>query len=171
MIRFHRKKFFYAMWAAILLPLFAAPNRLVGASPPTKISLQYQAFAPNAGGQTVYGLRWFKDNRELTLFQNNYLTAGDAPLAGGLYSWRFPACDTSCFIHLHAQAGLGITTAGPATELLWGGELPLLPLALNGGTIKYVPMLRLDFASHWIFTTQRMINWSYPFWLGLTVPF
>lgn len=141
------------------------------ASGPVKVSLQYQAFAPNAGGQTVYGLRVARNNREYAIFQNQYLTAGDAPLAGGIYSWRFPACDTSCFVHLHAQAGLGITSAGPMTEILWGGELPLLPLALNGGTIRYVPMLRLDFASHWIVTAQRVISWSYPFWLGLSVPF
>jgi hypothetical protein len=136
-----------------------------------KVSAQYAAFAPNAGGQVTYGLRASWNNREIGLFQNHYLTAGGQPLLGGVYSFRFPVCDDSCMVHTHVQAGIGGSSAGPLAEFLWGAEIPLLPLALNGGTIPYVPMLRMDFASHWLATRSRIIMWSYPFWVGVTLPF
>ncbi len=145
-------------------PVMAAEKQL-------KVSLQYAAFAPNAGGQITYGFRGLRNNREIAIFQNQYLTAGSEPLLGALYAWRFPICDTSCMIHVHAQAGVGATSAGPLVEFLWGTEIPVLPLGLNGGTIPYVPMLRLDIASHWIATRSRLITWSYPFWIGVTLPF
>jgi len=136
-----------------------------------KVSLQYAAFAPNAGGQITYGFRGLRNNREIAIFQNQYLTAGSEPLLGALYAWRFPICDESCLVHIHTQAGIGVTTAGPLVEFLWGTEIPVLPLGLNGGTIRYVPMLRFDIASHWIATRSRLITWSYPFWIGVTLPF
>jgi hypothetical protein len=137
----------------------------------TKTSLQYAAFAPNAGGQTVYGLRLYRDGREYGVFQNQYLTAGDHPLIGGVYAFRFPICDESCLVHLHAQVGIGASTAGPLVEFLWGMEIPVLPLALTGGTISWIPMIRIDFANHWIATRSRVITWSYPLWVGVTLPF
>ena len=137
----------------------------------SKASLQYAAFAPNAGGQTVYGLRVYYRGREYGVFQNDYLTAGDHPLMGGVYAFRFPICDESCLVNIHAQAGIGLSTAGPLVELLWGMEIPVLPLALTGGTIPWIPMLRIDFANHWIATRNRVITWSYPLWVGATLPF
>ena len=146
-------------------------NSALGATKPIKVSVQYAAFAPNAGGQIAYGLRAHRNNREIAIFQNHYLTAGDEPLLGALYAMRFPLCDESCMVHIHVQGGLGATSAGPLVEFLWGTEVPLLPLALNGGTIRYVPMLRFDIASHWMATRSRLITWSYPFWIGVTLPF
>lgn len=136
-----------------------------------KVSAQYAAFAPNAGGQVTYGLRASWNDREVGLFQNQYLTAGGNPLVGAVYAFRFPVCDEFCLVHMHLQTGIGGTSAGPLAEFLWGAEIPLLPLALNGGTIPYVPMLRVDLASHWVATRSRLIMWSYPFWVGVTLPF
>lgn len=160
-----------AIVAAATASSMLAPSRSIAAGKLTKISLQYMAFAPNAGGQLSLGLRATHGNREFGVFQNHYLTAGDRPLLGGLYAWRFPVCDEACMVHIHLQTGLGMTTAGPMAEFLWGMEIPVLPLALNGGTIPYIPMLRLDLASQWLATRSRLIMWSYPFWLGLTLPF
>lgn len=160
-----------AILLASMLTVSFAATRAMAVDKPLKVSVQYAAFAPNAGGQITYGFRGHRNNREIAIFQNQYLTAGSEPLLGALYAWRFPICDESCMIHIHAQAGVGVTSAGPLVEFLWGTEIPVLPLALNGGTIPYVPMLRFDIASHWIATRSRLITWSYPFWIGVTLPF
>lgn len=149
---------------------FLTGTRTMAAEKAVNVSLQYAAFAPNAGGQVAYGIRGLRNNREIAIFQNQYLTAGGQPLLGVLYAWRFPICDESCMVHLHTQVGIGLTSAGPLVEFLWGTEIPILPLGLNGGTIPYVPMLRVDVASHWMATHSRLITWSYPFWVGVTLP-
>ena len=122
------------------------------------LSLQNQALAPNAGGQTAWALRFASGNsREYSLFANEYLRTGKYPLFGGLYSMRFPILGRAAPIQTFAQVGMGISSAGPVVELLWN----LTPFWL----------LRIDFATHFYFIPQRVIVWNYPFWLGLTVPF
>lgn len=120
-------------------------------------TLQYQAFAPNAGGQSVYGLRYRKNDREWGLFANQYLRAGPYPVTGIVYDWHFPICGSSCFWQFYFNAGVGLTQIGPLGEVMWGTDL--------------LWFLRLDFATHFYLTNQRMFLWSMPLWVGLTVSF
>jgi hypothetical protein len=166
-----RRKRLVAAAATLAFGMALGGGNAGAANEKTKVSVQYGAFAPNAGGQVVYGLRGYRKGREIAVFQNQYLTAGDHPLMGALYAYRFPICDDACLVHIHVQAGAGVSTAGPLVEFLWGMEIPVLPIALTGGTIPWIPMLRIDFANHWIVTRNRVITWSYPLWVGATLPF
>ena len=128
---------------------------LMGETKRQSYSLQVQAFAPNAGGQEAYALRMANDEREWSIFANRYLYAGSFPMVGALYSRRFPLCGQSCIWDFYAQAGLGVSSAGPLAEVLWGTNLFWI--------------LRLDFSTHLIMQ-KRLIVWGYPLWVGISIP-
>ena len=115
------------------------------------------AMAPNAGGQEAYALRRANNEREWSLFMNQYLLAGGYPLSGISYAKRFPICELHCPIQAYVQAGGGLSTAGPLIELLWGTNIFWLA--------------RIDIATQIYFSTKRVIFWSYPLWVGFSVPF
>lgn len=136
------------------------------------ISSQYAALAPNAGGQIAYSARLAKDDAwEASVFNNQYLLAGERSYIGGVYSWRFPVCLKNCWWKFFAQTGAGISNAGPIGEITWGTELPLLPLWLPRAAPRFVPALRLDVTSQFILIQYRAITWSYPIWAGISIPF
>lgn len=119
-------------------------------------SLQVLALAPNAGGQNAYALRRATDEEEMFAFYNNYLGAGEYSLIGLGYDWRFPICDQSCFWQFYFEAGGGVSTAGPFAELLWGTNI--------------FWVARLDISTHFYLTSKRVIGWSYPLWVGISMP-
>lgn len=145
--------------------LFSETNQLYAASKKVTYSLQAMALAPNAGGQMAYALRRGTNEREMSVFANTYLYAGDYPLVGAIYSWRFPIVNDDWFWQAFVELGAGITTAGPVAEILWG-------------TIM-LWTVRVDIATHLMFVPSNsdrsgrpanMILWSYPIWVGLAVP-
>lgn len=136
-----------------------------------QVAVQGEALAPNAGGQTAYSLRLATNNWEAGAFSNQYIIAGDYPLTGATYAWRFPICDDSCFWQFFAQTGAGLSTGGPLAEITWGAVIPLLPLWLPSAAPRYVPAIRLDITTQLIFIRWRAITWSYPLWIGVSVPF
>ena len=135
------------------------------------LTAQYEALAPNAGGQIVYGLKLATNQWEAGIFSNQYLTAGKFPLTGATLDWRFPVCDDSCWWQFFVQLGGGLSNAGPIAEVTWGSVIPLIPLWLPWRAPRYFPALRLDITSQLIFIRYRGIPWSYPLWVGITVPF
>lgn len=145
------------LWLSLLLG--SSPGR--SAAEERNLTLQALALAPNAGGQTVWALRYSSalasGGTEYTLFGNEYLITGNYPLMGGVYSWRFPIIGRKWPIQSFAQLGLGASSAGPMTELLW--------------SISPFWVIRIDFATHFYARLDRAIVWNYPSWIGLTVPF
>jgi hypothetical protein len=135
------------------------------------VTAQTLALAPNAGGQQAYALRLGTDRWEAGAFSNLYLSAGSLPLSGAVYDLRLPICDHTCFWQFFVQAGGGLSNAGPLAELTWGTMIPLLPIWLPVPRFNYVPALRLDITTHMIVIRQRIVTWSYPLWVGLSVPF
>lgn len=134
---------------------FLSASTASAASRDVSYSLQVHALAPNAGGQRAYALRRATNESEWGLFANEYLRAGDYPLMGGLYSFRYPICDQSCVIQFYAQTGVGVSNVGPFIELLWGTNL--------------FWTVRLDVASQILITRDHVVVWSYPLWIGLSV--
>jgi|LauGreDrversion4_2_1035121.scaffolds.fasta_scaffold03271_9 hypothetical protein len=156
----------------ILLCLLAgAGTPALGAKSRYTLSAQYESLAPNAGGQIAYGLRLAKSNWEAGIFSNQYLTAGGVPVTGVVFDRRFPICDESCWWQFFVQIGAGGSNAGPIAEVTWATIMPLLPIWLPTSAPRFVPALRLDITSHMIFVRYRGIAWSYPLWLGVSVPF
>lgn len=149
--------------------LAAAPARAVDTR--YNLTVQGKALAPNAGGQDAYALRLATNNWEIGGFSNQYITAGGRPLMGGTFDYRFPICDDSCFWQFFAEAGVGASTGGPMADVTWGTNIPLLPVWLPTSSPKYVPQLRLDFTTQFIFIRWRAVTWSYPLWAGITIPF
>lgn len=135
------------------------------------LTAQGMALAPNAGGQEAYTLRLATNDWEAGVFRNEYITAGDYPLMGGTFEWRFPICDDACFWQFFVQAGGGGSTGGPVAHITWGTQIPLLPIWLPTRAPPYVPALRIDFTTQMIFIKWRGVAWSYPIWAGITVPF
>ena len=122
------------------------------------ISLHYKSWTSNAGGQVAYSLKWaHNDEWEWNLFSNQFLITGDFPLTGLTYGLRFPVCKRSCFISMFGQAGIGLSSAGPVVEFLW--------------SLKPLWLFRIDMVTHLYFSQPQPIVWSYPFWLGMSVPF
>lgn len=119
-------------------------------------SFQTSAMAPNAGGQNAFALRRGSNDEEWSVFSNQYLRTGDYPLSGLVYAKRFPICGTHCFWQFYVQTGIGISSAGPLFEVTWGTNLLWLA--------------RIDFATQAFVTTDRLIFWSYPLWLGISLP-
>jgi len=135
------------------------------------VTVQGLSLAPNAGGQDAYSLRLATNDWEAGLFSNQYITAGNYPLTGGTYDWRFPICDDSCWMQFFAQFGGGASNAGPIAEVTWGSIIPLLPLWLPTSAPRFVPALRVDITTQLIFIRYRIVTWSYPLWAGLSVGF
>lgn len=122
------------------------------------ISAQQYALAPNAGGQTAWSLRLSKnDDREYSIFVNEYLQTGSFPLMGTTYDFKYALCGRSCFLQSAALIGFGISSAGPLVNLTWS----FTPLWI----------VRIDFSTHIYAIPSRLIVWNYPLWLGITVPF
>jgi hypothetical protein len=119
-------------------------------------SAQFLAYAPNAGGQQAYSLRRADDKGEWSVFANTYLMTGAFPLSGMTYNWRFPICNQSCFWQFFVEAGAGVSTAGPMVEVVWGSIL--------------LWSLRVDLSTQAFLIPQRVILWSYPFWMGVSLP-
>jgi hypothetical protein len=135
------------------------------------ISAQAISLAPNAGGQVAYAVRYAKPQWEAGIFRNNYLLAGDAPLTGGTLSWHLPMCGSDCWWQVHTNLGLGFATTGPIAEISWSALLPLLPIWLPTGAPRFLPLLRVDLTTQFLFFEQRHITWSYPLWAGLAFSF
>lgn len=133
---------------------FLKPSALQAATQDVTYSFQFQSFAPNAGGQRAYALRRATDAREIGLFLNEDLLSAGNPIFGALYDWRFPICDQSCWVQLYFQAGIGLSTAGPIAELTWGSN--------------FLWTARIDITTHAFFTTNRVVLWSLPIWVGLS---
>jgi hypothetical protein len=53
----------------------------------------------------------------------------------------------------------------------WGTVIPLLPLWLPTRAPPYYPALRVDFTTQMILIRWRAVTWSYPLWVGISVPF
>ncbi len=145
-------------------PAYAADDR-------TTVTGQFLALAPNAGGQEAYSLRVARDSWEAGVFSNQYLLAGDKPLTGAVIDYRLPICDTSCFWQFFVQGGGGISNGGPVAEITWGSIIPLLPLWLPTSAPRYVPALRLDITTQFVFVRYRAVTWSYPLWVGVSISF
>lgn len=144
-----------------LCPRLSLSEKAWAASRPSSgytLSLQVKAMTSNAGGQDSYALRWAQDERwEIAAFSNQYLLTGRLPLSGLSYHWRFVVCPRRCFLHSFVQLGVGLSTAGPLLALEW--------------SLTAFWLLRLDLATHIYFAQVRPIIWSYPLWLGLSLPF
>lgn len=154
----------------VLLLLFLTSSVVTGKDDPYTLYGLSGALAPNAGGQDTYSLRLYHNEGEFHAFMNKTLTAGGQPLVGGGYDLTFNACD-DCFWRFFVQTGVGACTAGPYLELDWGLAMPILPIWLPMSPPRFVPQIRVDFATHVIQTTGRAITWSYPLWIGLGIPF
>ncbi len=101
-------------------------------------------------------MRYGSDKSEFSIFANNHLVANGGPLSGATYSWRFPICDSSCFVPTYFQAGVGLSNAGPMAELAWSAT-PLW-------------FARIDFTTQIFLGSSRAAIWSYPLWIGLSLP-
>jgi hypothetical protein len=141
---------------AILIVASTIGSQASARSERTTWSVMGMALAPNAGGQAAYSLRRATDQNEMGVFANTYLQAGNYPLLGAVYDWRFPLCGQECFWQFFAQAGVGLSTGGPLVELTWG-------------TIPFW-ILRVDVTTHIIAVPYRAVTWSYPLWVGLSLP-
>jgi hypothetical protein len=165
---FGSRKTFVLMLA---LGLAGPASRAFAADKKYTVSAQAMALAPNAGGQEAYTLRLATNDWEAGAFSNQYIVAGDQPLTGGFYDWRWPICDDSCWWQFFAQTGVGLSNGGPLAQITWGTVIPLLPLWLPTAAPRYVPALRLDITTQMIFIRYRGVTWSYPLWAGISVSF
>ena len=136
-----------------------------------ELTIQGKALAPNAGGQDSYSLKLATNDWEVGGFVNQYITAGGKPMVGGTFDYRFPICDDTCFWQFFAEAGGGASTGGPMADITWGTMIPLVPLWLPMSAPRYLPQLRIDFTTQFIFIRWRAVTWSYPLWAGITIPF
>lgn len=123
---------------------------------PERVTFQGLALASNAGGQEAYTLRLSADTIEYALFSNKYLLVGEQPLMGATIDARFSLCGVDCFVDAFVQIGVGGSNGGGIVELLWGTNL--------------FWVLRMDVATHVIISDIRPVFWSYPLWIGLTIP-
>lgn len=116
-----------------------------------------KSFAPNAGGQDAYSLRAGRDDFELGVFANTYLQVGGHPLSGVSYDFRFDICGKKCwFFRVYSAVGIGISSIGPFAEVV--------------ATFVPLSVVRVDISTHFIPARDRVILWSYPLWVGLTIP-
>lgn len=142
-------------WALLALLMLMIKSTALQ-SEPASYSFSWQAFAPNAGGQRAYILRRSTNHKEINLFYNEYLVAGSQAIMGGGYNWRFPICDNACFWQFFVQSGLGVSTGGPYVEFSWT-------------TVPFW-LARLDITTHLFITKSRLVTWSYPLWIGISLP-
>jgi len=150
------KRRFLLLLIAVTALFNATKSAAAGSDDRVTYSLMLQSLAPNAGGQQAYALRRGTDKIEMSLFANRSLYAGNFPLMGATYDWRFAICGRSCFWQFYAQAGVGLSTAGPMVEILWSSIL--------------LWTVRIDMATHLIVIPNRVITWSYPLWVGFAIP-
>lgn len=132
------------------LHIYSAQSELEG------LSFLNKSFAPNVDGQNAYSLKLTFTDQEFSLLSNEDLQAGSSSLIGVTWDYRIPSCAIYCSFSHALLLGGGLTTAGPLLELTWSFNLFWLA--------------RLDFTSHYFVSTTRLINWSYPLWLGFTLP-
>ena len=157
-------------WLLVLSFIFFAESIVLGGDQEwVDITASKGALAPNAGGQDAYSLRIHGGPGEGHAFLNRSLSVGGRPLFGAGYDLRFSGCD-DCFWKFFIQTGGGLSNGGIYLEMDWGLAIPLLPIWLPRSPPKYVPQLRVDFATHLIFGQLRPSLWSYPLWLGITLP-
>jgi len=135
-----------------------------------QVASQFLALAPNAGGQDVYGLKISKEKWEFSLFSNQSIYAGGYPYSGIVLHRRFFFCDASCFWQFFSSIGAGGSNGGPIGEVSWGAVFPLVPLWLPLKAPSYVPAIRIDITTQLVFIRWRAVTWSYPFWVGFSVP-
>ena len=128
----------------------------------SSVSVQGMALAPNAGGQESYSIKYFHEahNIEYSVFSTTYLvTEGNVPLSGVTGAYRLPICDESCFAQAFLLTGGGVSQIGPYAELTWGTIL------------GWVTRIDITSQLYYSFSEQRIITWSYPLWVGISVPF
>ena len=156
---------------SLALAVFASRTSQAATDDRYTVTSQVGAFAPNAGGQEAYTLRLGRDRWEAGVFSNQYVMAGAYPLSGAFYDWRFPVCGVECFWQFFVQLGGGVSNGGPLAQVTWGTMIPALPLWLPRSAPRYIPQIRIDITTQMIFLRHRAVTWSYPLWLGLSVPF
>lgn len=135
------------------------------------LTVQGLALAPNAGGQQAYRIEGFHNRHAVYGFNNRSLLVGKMTLFGAGYAYRLPICDESCFWQFFVQLGGGASNAGAYGDVTWGAQIPLVPLWLPVPQPKYIPALRIDISSHLFATRSRILTWSYPLWVGLSLSF
>jgi hypothetical protein len=157
----------------IFFIFLALPGWAVAAKRSDSYTITGQALslAPNAGGQKAYRLELHRRGHALYGFNNRSLLVENTTLFGIGYDYRLPVCDESCFWQFFVQIGGGLTNAGGFAEVAWGTMIPLLPLWLPIPSPRFIPMLRVDITSQFFATTERVITWSYPLWIGLSFAF
>jgi len=136
-----------------------------------EVSVHALSLAPNAGGQDAYRFEYYSTPHAWHAFYNKALKVNDLSLMGAGYNYRLSICDESCFWRFFAQAGGGLSNAGPYGEISWGTIIPALPLWLPLAAPRYVPALRLDITSQFYIAENRIITWSYPLWAGISISF
>jgi hypothetical protein len=127
------------------------------------LTAQVASLAPNAGGQEAFSLLLATNEWEAGAFSNQYITAGNKPLTGGFYAWRYPICDDSCWWQAFVETGGGFSTGGPFAQATWG--------TIFFTPVRYLPAVRIDVTTQVIFIRWRGVTWSYPLWTGISVPF
>lgn len=152
----------------MIIILIATP--LYGKTPPYQVAVQTKSLAPNAGGQDIYSLKISKENLEVSIFSNQNITAGNMPFSGATISKRFSICNDQCFWQFFIQLGAGGSNGGPISEMTWGTIIPFLPLWLPFSAPKFVPALRIDITTQIAYIRWRAVTWTYPFWVGISVP-
>jgi hypothetical protein len=143
---------------ACLMGISISVQEAIGAPKKSaEYSILFKSFAANAGGQDAYSIRAGRDDFEVSVFANTYLTVGGNPLVGGAYARRFDLCGSQCWIfRAYTSLGLGVSTIGPYAEI--------------AATFNPLSVLRIDIATHVIAGQERAILWSYPLWFGVTLP-
>jgi hypothetical protein len=154
----------------IFLVPWIFPPFMFGKTDRYQIALQSTALAPNAGGQEIYSLKLSRADWEASLFSNQSISAGNMAYSGGVLLKRFSVCDDSCFWQFFVQLGAGGSNGGPITEMTWGTIIPLLPIWLPLSAPKFVPALRIDITTQIVYIRWRAVTWTYPFWVGISVP-
>jgi hypothetical protein len=140
------------MLIAFLIMFSTASSALAGSS----YSFQWRSFTANAGGQQAYAFKYAVDEREIGLFLNEYLLSRGQPIFGATYDFRYVLCGFKCPVQFYAHAGAGISTGGPLLQLGWSSH--------------WLWIGRLDVMTQIFFERSRLINWSYPLWIGISVP-
>jgi hypothetical protein len=158
----------------IILVIWALFDSLssYGKNPDKRIQLasQFMSLAPNAGGQSVYSLRFSREKWEVSLFSNQTISAGGYPYSGIVAHRRFSICDASCFWQFYTATGVGGSNGGPIVEFTWSSIIPLIPLWLPLKAPSYFPAVRLDVTTQLVLIQWRAVTWTYPFWVGISVP-
>jgi hypothetical protein len=132
---------------------------------------QFLSLAPNAGGQTAYRLEVHNNDHAFYGFNNRALLVGNTTLFGAGYDHRLPVCDESCFWQFFVQLGGGLTNGGGFAQVAWGTMIPLIPIWLPVDAPRFIPMLRVDITTQFYATTKRVVTWSYPLWVGISLAF